>query len=243
MIINSNNAEDKKLEKTENHTWDFAVQLQKLAVEKPALSTCADADLVEKVNAVIKDLERWKPYLKQATETTFFCALKAGYALEILRQKIAPERKWVDFVKTNLPGLSLPTVYRYLDLARRYPDPKSVPSGMGIMKALALEVASPWVKKQRPSKDSEGKPCDAVHLRKQIASIKQSMQRFSEGDSLLNVVPKERGLLAAELNDLIVVLEKVRSALKPTQEGRKTPELSTPVGLPAPLGKAPPILD
>ena len=71
--------------------------------------------------------------------------LTTGYALEMLQKRFKRHRCWVDFIKRCLPHLSQATIYRYLNLAKRFPDPRVLKEAktLGALASPAVRILQP----------------------------------------------------------------------------------------------------
>ena len=178
-------------------------------------------------------------YVRDLGRHPLISALTAGYALQALKQKQKAERNWVAFLKGKLPQLSPATVYRYLKLAERYPDPKAVPIDISISTAYRLagvlpEGGSKSLKKSsadQKAKSSGRKPAALIKSMKSLATnlIESLKARPAE--------PRNCKALADGIHEIILQLGKVKAGLisrTAVSSGPARPEYPE---VPIPLGK------
>jgi hypothetical protein len=195
--------------------------------------------LIDEVLKANNDWTEHADYVRDLGRHPLISALTAGYALQALKQKHTAQRDWVAFLKGKLPDLSQATVYRYLKLAERYPDPKAVPIDMSISTAYRLagvlpEGGSKSLKKSsavKMAKSSGRKPAALIKSMNSLAT------NLSESLAAWPVDPRNCKALADGIHEIILQLGKVKAGLisrTAVSSGPARPEYPE---VPIPLGK------
>ncbi len=185
--------------------------------------------LIDEVLKANNDWTEHADYVRDLGRHPLISALTAGYALQALKQKHTAQRDWVAFLKGKLPDLSQATVYRYLKLAERYPDPKAVPIDMSISTAYRLagvlpEGGSKSLKKSsadQKAKSSGRKPAALIKSMNSLAtSLSESLEAWP-------VEPRNCKTLANCVDEIILHLGKIKDGLisrMPVSSGPARPE-------------------
>ena len=224
-----------KMKTPENESWNFPETLQKLATERAAFANLQEEQLIEKAASGTHDDAVLETYIRDSGQRRVINALRTGYIFQALKDRYGKEGDWVKFMKEKLPGYSSATIYRYLAIAEAFPDPTKVPHDLTITKAYAILAITGSKKEESkdPGKTANKKTIDAKDLKKELASIHKFVGKLTASDFLTSVRPKQINPIVAQLNSLIADLEKLRSAVRATQEKQGVVALDGPEALPS----------
>ncbi len=227
------------METTKNPNEQLTGWLNDLRSKQATLPQKDEQALIDEVLKANNDWTEHADYVRDLGRHPLISALTAGYALQALKQKQKAERNWVAFLKGKLPQLSPATVYRYLKLAERYPDPKAVPIDISISTAYRLagvlpEGGSKSLKKSsavKMAKSSGRKPAALIKSMNSLAT------NLSESLAAWPVEPRNCKALADGIHEIILQLGKVNAGLisrTAVSSGPARPEYPE---VPIPLGK------
>ena len=229
------------METTKDPNEKFTDWLTDLKSKQATLPQMDEKALIDEVMKAEKEWALHADYVRASGRYPLISALTAGYALQTLKQQHKDERNWVAFLKGKLPQLSTATVYRYLKLAARYPDPKAVPVAMSISDAYRLagvlpEGGSKSLKKSsadQKAKSSGRKPAALIKSMNSLAT------NLSESLAARPVEPRNCKALADGIHEIILQLGQVkaglisRTAVSSGPARPEYPEVSIPLGKPS----------
>jgi hypothetical protein len=195
--------------------YNVTANLQLLADCKKQMRSMSKEELIDAaINSANRDGELNGIFLAPEQQRAV-AVLHAGYALEILQERFKDGRCWVEFILRCLPHLSRATVYRYLSLAKRYPDPRVLKDPKKLA-AFRISGSSEKAVLQVPNE----KKIAAASEEKQKASV-FSVKRFCKNTTALSAMAcsgaawapsaplsdKDRTALRASVEDAIANLQ------------------------------------
>lgn len=210
----------------------FAEELGDLTAKQKTFLQMDENELLKELTEANKHLSEWAEYFRKQDRYLFICALKAGYALQMLKEKHSKDRDWVAFAEKRLSDMSQSTIYRYLRLAKQYPDPSKVPTDLGIMQAYRKSGILPKIaaKRKRELRQPRQRQETISHSGNPSACFTILITKIDELIECVRETSDKRSDLAAEVAAMIRQLQERhrRLTLSIVAKGlEKTPTYAT----------------
>lgn len=201
---------------TSEHGYDFRAELERLAGEKVKYCEMPEADLLAEASKQNSNVALLENYIQTSRARRWIAALDAGYLLSVLKEKHASERNWTAFIKNKLSGISQATIYRYLKLAKQYPDPKKVPKNLSLQEFYVesgLVGSGHEKKKKKETSAASSHASPPEDLAERFSSITKLVHAFDDAGAVQEIPEPQRPRVVERLDELIELLSQLRDKL------------------------------
>lgn len=195
----------------------FADHAQGLAKENAGFAGKSNDDLLQVVTAANNYVSLLAGYMAKTHQLSVMEVLKAGYALTALQKKMA-HGEFGKLIKDKLSQISTATVYRYIRVAKTYPDPTKLSGELTVTDLYRKAGALPESKSARTKTKTgalDRQPTFA-DLPARVGAMRKFMTGFNNSKCIGTIPANERARLADEIGVLVKALEAIRWKLLPS---------------------------